>query len=40
VPNLGIARPEPITYSVYRIDWAVFDSVRAVRLRTTEGGAR
>ncbi|MFI5370071.1 MAG: hypothetical protein ACHQ52_00840 [Candidatus Eisenbacteria bacterium] len=40
VPNLGIARPDPITYSVYRIDWAVFDSVRAVRMRTTEGGAR
>jgi hypothetical protein len=40
VPNLGIARPEPMTYTVYRIDWAVFDSVRVERARTTQGGAR
>ena len=32
VPNLGIARPDPMTYSVYRIDWAVFDSLRAQHL--------
>jgi arabinofuranosyltransferase len=29
VPNLGIARPEPAVYSVYRVDWAAFDSLRA-----------
>ena len=39
VPNLGIARPEPMTYTVYRIDWAAFDSVRT-HASTTQGGAR
>ena len=29
MPNLGVARPEPVVYSFYRIDWAVFDSLRA-----------
>jgi hypothetical protein len=28
VPNLGIARPEPVVYSFYRVDWTVFDSLR------------
>ncbi len=40
VPNLGIARPAPMTYSVYRIDWAAFDSVRVARARTVQAGAR
>ncbi len=31
VPNLGIARPEPVVYSFYRVDWAVFDSLRGRR---------
>lgn len=30
VPNLGIARPGPAVYSVYRVDWAAYDSVQAV----------
>lgn len=29
VPNLGIARPGPAVYSVYRVDWAAYDSLRA-----------
>jgi hypothetical protein len=33
VPNLGLARPDPATYSFYRVDWAVFDSLRAQRSR-------
>ena len=33
VPNLGIARPDPATYSFYRLDWGVFDSLRARRMR-------
>ena len=42
VPNLGIARPEPATYSFYRIDWAAFDSLRARRSRMEDpsGAAR
>ena len=42
VPNLGIARPEPATYSFYRIDWSAFDSLRARRLRMEDpsGAAR
>jgi hypothetical protein len=40
VPDLGIARPEPMTYTVYWIDWTAFDSVRVARSRTTQGGAR
>jgi hypothetical protein len=31
VPNLGLARPEPVVYSFYRIDWAVYDSLSARR---------
>jgi hypothetical protein len=31
VPNLGLTRPEPVVYSFYRIDWAVYDSLRARR---------
>ncbi len=31
VPNLGLARPESVAYSFYRVDWAVFDSLRASR---------
>jgi hypothetical protein len=27
VPNLGIARPDPVVYSFYRIDWAKYDSL-------------
>jgi hypothetical protein len=42
VPNLGIARPEPATYSFYRVDWAAFDSLRARRSRMEDpsGAAR
>lgn len=29
VPTLGIARPGAVTYSVYRVDWARYDSLRA-----------
>jgi hypothetical protein len=29
MPNLGVARPDPVTYSFYRVNWAVFDSLRA-----------
>jgi arabinofuranosyltransferase len=31
VPNLGIARPDAVVYSFYRIDWAVYDSILARR---------
>lgn len=31
VPNLGIARPSPAWYSIYRVRWAAFDSIRAAR---------
>jgi len=31
VPNLGIARPDAVVYSFYRIDWAVYDSLAARR---------
>lgn len=31
VLNLGIARPEPVVYSFYKVNWAVFDSLRAAR---------
>lgn len=27
LPNLGVARPDPAVYSIYRIDWAVYDSL-------------
>jgi hypothetical protein len=30
VPNLGIARPHPAVYTLYRVDWAVFDSLKTV----------
>ena len=33
VPNLGVARPEPATYSFYRIDWNTFDSLRVAQPR-------
>jgi hypothetical protein len=36
VPNLGIARPTPAVYTVYRVDWAAFDSLRAGRPRQPE----
>jgi len=32
MPNLGIARPEPVVYSFYRIDWKIFDALRAARV--------
>ena len=31
VPNLGVAHREPAVYSFYRVNWAVFDSLRAGR---------
>lgn len=31
VPNLGVAQPEPVVYSFYRVDWTVFDSLRTRR---------
>jgi hypothetical protein len=31
MPNLGLARSGPVTYSFYRVDWAAFDSLRAAR---------
>lgn len=31
VPNLGIARPDAVVYSFYRIDWASYDSLAARR---------
>lgn len=31
VPNLGIARPEAVVYSFYRVDWTVFDALRRRR---------
>ena len=31
VPNLGIARPDAVVYSFYRIDWAAYDSLAARR---------
>ena len=33
VPNLGVARPDPATYTFYRITWAAFDSLQAHRVR-------
>jgi hypothetical protein len=30
VPNLGIARPGPVTYTLYRVDWAGFDTTRTL----------
>jgi hypothetical protein len=33
MPSLGIAIPQPVVYTVYRVDWAVFDSVRAATPR-------
>ena len=27
VPNLGIARPAPAFYTLYRVDWTVADSI-------------
>ena len=31
VPNLGVARPEPVVYSIYHVEWTCFDSLRAPR---------
>jgi hypothetical protein len=31
VPNLGVAQPAPVVYSLYRVDWIVFDSLRTRR---------
>jgi arabinofuranosyltransferase len=31
LPNLGVARPGVAVYSIYRIDWAAYDSLDAVR---------
>jgi len=31
VPNLGVARRDPVVYTMYRVDWAVFDSLRSRR---------
>lgn len=31
VPNLGVARPDPAVYSVYRIDWTAYDSLSTSR---------
>ena len=31
VPNLGLARPEPVVYTFYRVNWTAFDSLRARR---------
>ncbi len=36
VPNLGIARPTPAYYTLYRVDWAVADSIA----RQSEATAR
>jgi len=30
VPNLGIARPLPAYYTLYRVDWAVADSIASL----------
>jgi len=27
LPNLGVARPTPVVYSFYRIEWSVVDSI-------------
>jgi len=31
VPNLGIARPEGAVYSIYKVDWAAYDSLARSR---------
>ena len=31
VPNLGVARPGEAIYTVYRVRWSAFDSLRAIR---------
>ena len=31
VPNLGLAQPEPVVYSFYKVNWTVFDSLRTRR---------
>ncbi len=31
VPNLGIAHPGSAVYSIYRVNWAAYDSIRATR---------
>jgi hypothetical protein len=27
LPNLGVARPAPAVYSIYRVNWAIADSI-------------
>ncbi len=27
VPNLGIARPGPVAYTLYRVDWSRMDAL-------------
>jgi hypothetical protein len=29
MPSLGVSIPQPVVYTLYRVDWAVFDSLRA-----------
>jgi hypothetical protein len=31
LPNLGVARPDSAVYSFYRVDWAAYDSLAALR---------
>jgi hypothetical protein len=38
MPNLGIARPEPVVYSFYRVRWTSFDSLRALRAAAPPSG--
>jgi hypothetical protein len=33
VPNLGIARPGRAVYTFYRVEWSIYDSLRASRAR-------
>jgi len=33
MPSLGVSIPEPVVYTFYRVDWAVFDSLRAASER-------
>ncbi|MGH2668974.1 MAG: hypothetical protein ACRDH5_07650, partial [bacterium] len=31
VPGLGVSQPRPVVYTLYRVDWTVFDTLRARR---------
>ena len=31
MPNLGVAIPQPVVYSFYRVDWAAYDSLQSAR---------